>query len=635
LKLLYKLIVVLLLVAVIPLALSGWISARINEEALVGRIAELHRKTAQDLARDIEQTLLRLLQDLELQLGYIRFRDFNPEEMEGGLNIVYLQNDSINVVSLLDENGRAPAAVPSKYITNVHDHDDRFRRHRDMTLEELEEYSRRIPFHAAQETGVAIGDIYVSHRKQTALLPLCIAFPGPSRARWALALELSLNDVQHLVASQSWGSEAAAFLVDNRGALIAHRDLRRVLDRETLSGLGIVEKAVRSKAAASGVERFTDGGEEMLGAYARLSTLGWGLVLYHPVRDALASVQAMRSHNYFWLGASIAFAVIVGIFFARGISRPVNLLAQGARRIAQGDFDHKIKALARDEIGLLSEAFNSMGTELQRSLERIAAQNRELEQWNEELQKRVNQRTRELREAQDQLLLSKKLAAVGELGAGVAHEINNPLAGVLGVIQLLLIQLPPEHSLYRLVQSAEKETLRIRDIVRNLQRFSDPLEGGGAAAVDVSRICDNALKMIESQFGESGIQVVREYAEYLPRISGHPGQLEQCLLHLFRNAHTAMSKGGRLTVHTGHLDRQAVIIRVSDTGRGIRAELLDRIFEPFFTTKDEWSGQGMGLSMAYTIVQDHKGKITVESEVGKGTSFTLTFPVLAERLHLE
>src|SRR5262249_37019564 len=158
--------------------------------------------------------------------------------------------------------------------------------------------------------------------------------------------------------------------------------------------------------------------------------------------------------NYFWLGASIAFAVIVGIFFARGISRPVNLLAQGARRIAQGDFDHKIKALARDEIGLLSEAFNSMGTELQRSLERIAAQNRELEQWNAELQKRVEQRTRELREAQDQLLLSKKLAAVGELGAGVAHEINNPLAGVLGVIQLLIIQLPPDHSLYRLVQSA-------------------------------------------------------------------------------------------------------------------------------------------------------------------------------------
>jgi signal transduction histidine kinase len=632
-KLASKLALALLLVAVVPLALSGWASTRINEQALTGKIEDLQQSGAKELAREIERLIQEALREVQAQLGYIHFRDFNPDEIEGGLTIVYLQNDAINVVSLLDERGEAPAGVPSRYVTDVQDHDERFRNKSEMTLKELEEFARHIPFAAAREQGTAIGEVYVSPRKQMALLPMALAVEGPARARWVLGLEYGLAPVQDLVASKSWGSPGGAFLVNESGRLIAHRDIDRVMRRESLAHLGIVER-VRTGATGFGVERFEDAGEEMLGAFARLPTLGWGLVLFHPLSDALVSVKAIRAQTFFWIGASLAFAGFLGFFFARGITRPVNRLADGARRIAQGQLDHRIEVRARDEIAQLSGAFNAMGADLQKYLQQIAEQNRELERWNQELQRRVEERTRELKEAQDQLLLSHKLAAVGELGAGVAHEMNNPLAGVLGLAQLLLLKVQPDDPAHASLKAIEKEALRMREIVQSLLRFAQGQDSGPFAPTSLSRVCDDALAMLETQLAEQKIEVVRDYGEDVPRVLGNPSQLQLCVLHLLTNARTAMPQGGRLTIRTDHLEHKVARVRVIDTGRGIPKEHLDKIFEPFFTTKEEWSGKGLGLSVAYRIVQDHQGKISVESEPGRGAIFTLSFPSLPEKTHL-
>jgi signal transduction histidine kinase len=633
LKLIYKLSLALLLLSVVPLSISGWVSTRINQEALVGKIEELHQRTAKEMARELERSLQNEIRDIQVQLGYIRFRDFSPEEMEGGLNVIYLQNDAINIVSLFDENGEPPRGISSKFITDLRGYDERFKNHNEMTLDEVEEYIRRIPFEKAKAQGAAIGEVYVSQRKRMAVLPVAVAVHGPGQARWVLSIELSLDQVQDTIAAQSWGSPAGAFLFDARGRLIAHRDLSRALTRESVEDLGIVQRALKG-SAAFGVERFRDGKEEMLGAYARLPSLGWGVVLFHPMSDALVSVQAMRNQTLFWIGASMALAAVVGFLFARGISRPVNLLAEGARRIAMGDFEHRINVSARDEIGLLSEAFNYMGTELQSSLQKIETQNRELERWNQELQQRVDERTRELKEAQDQLLMSQKLAAVGELGAGVAHEMNNPLAGVLGLTQLLLMKVPATDPTHGSLKAIEKEALRMREIVRSLLRFSQAQEGTSFGPVSLATIADESLAMLERQLMEQEVEVVRDYADDVPRISGDSAQLQQCVLHILNNAKTAMPSGGRLTLKTDHLDRKVARLRITDTGRGIPKENLEKIFEPFFTTKDEWSGKGLGLSVAYRTVLDHKGKITVDSEVGKGTTFALSFPALAEKTHL-
>jgi two-component system NtrC family sensor kinase len=634
LKLFYKLALVLLLVAAVPLALSGWAATRITEGAMVGKIEELHLKSAQEMARNIEGTLHKLIRELQMQLGYLRFAEFNPEEMEGGLSVIYLQHDAINVVSLLDEHGESPAGVAAKYMSDIQDHDERYRNHAEMTLEELEEFARHIPFAEAQAQGTAVGKVYVSLRKRMALLPVAIAFPGPAGQRWVLALELSLDPIQDLVGSRSWGSQGGAFLVDAQGTLIAHSDMKRVLARESLTPLRIVAGALEEQSGASGVARYVEDGAQMLGAFARLPSLGWVVVFYHPLSAALVSVEAVLHQTLFWIGASVVLAAALAFFFARGISSPVNLIADGARRFGRGDFEQPIRVSARDEIGLLAEAFNAMGADLKRSLAQIAEQNRELEAWNRELMVRVEERTRELREAQDQLLVSQKLAAVGELGAGVAHEINNPLAGVLGVTQLLLKKIPPDDPTHRSLKAVEKEALKMREIVQNLLRFSQPLEGSVFTPVQIQAVCDQALFMLETRLCEQGIEVVRQYGTDVPRILGDPSQLQQVLLHLLNNARAAMPGGGRLTLQTDHLEHRVVRLKVSDTGRGISREHLDKIFEPFFTTKAEWSGKGLGLSVAYRIVQEHHGKMTVESELGRGTTFTLTFPALPPKTHL-
>ncbi|MBI3072691.1 MAG: HAMP domain-containing protein [Deltaproteobacteria bacterium] len=322
------------------------------------------------------------------------------------------------------------------------------------------------------------------------------------------------------------------------------------------------------------------------------------------------------------------------MFFARGISRPVGELARGARAIGAGAFDTTIPVRARDEIGMLAESFNAMGGALKRSRAEIERQNEEIRQWNEELQARVDARTRELREAQDQLLQSQKLAAVGELGAGVAHEINNPLAGVLGLTQLLLIRTKPEEAAYRSLKSIERESLKIRDIVANLLRFSQEQAGAGGAHIEANQVLDDALTMVQNQLMSQNIEIVRQYGTELPKIVGDSSALQQAVLHIISNAKNAMPKGGKLTLATDTFEDKVVNMRIGDTGRGIAKENLERIFEPFFTTKDEWSGKGLGLSVAFRIVSEAKGKISVVSEVGKGSTFTITLPAVARGTQL-
>jgi two-component system NtrC family sensor kinase len=264
--------------------------------------------------------------------------------------------------------------------------------------------------------------------------------------------------------------------------------------------------------------------------------------------------------------------------------------------------------------------------------------------WNQTLERRVEEKTRELREAQDLLLRSRSLAAIGQLGAGVAHEINNPLAGVLGITQLLLVDLPPHHPARPLAQDVETQALRIRKIVQNLLRFAQRQGGEDFAPLDLARVVDDALELCgPSDLQGAGIEVVRRYAQGLPMIRGSATQLQEAFIQLVQNARGAMTngaggarvRGGTLTIETSVTAERLVRATVSDTGRGIAADHLPRIFDPFFTTKaGDWAGVGMGLSVVHKTIEDHGGKIQVQSEVGKGTIFQMTFPVAVEKAPL-
>jgi signal transduction histidine kinase len=244
----------------------------------------------------------------------------------------------------------------------------------------------------------------------------------------------------------------------------------------------------------------------------------------------------------------------------------------------------------------------------------------------EDLQSRMD----ELRRAQETLVQSAKLAAIGELAASVAHEINNPLTVILGNSGLLLQQLPSDSPAYRKVDAIEAEATRAGRIVRDLLNFARRREPK-RESVALHELLDRAIELLSPKLASGHVEVERVFDQSIPPIAGDRDQLTQVFLNLMTNAADAMGKGGRLVLQTGidhGEDGQRMIsVSVSDTGQGIPPEHLARIFEPFYTTKAEGHGTGLGLSVSLGIVQAHGGAIDMESKPGHGTTARVKLPV--------
>ncbi len=232
---------------------------------------------------------------------------------------------------------------------------------------------------------------------------------------------------------------------------------------------------------------------------------------------------------------------------------------------------------------------------------------------------------------EDQMVQTEKLTSLGLLAAGVAHEVNTPLAVISNYIQMLAKQIPEDDPRQKTIERIVKQTFRASEIVNNLLNFS---RTGGTAPVevDLNLVLEETLTLVQHPFKTAQVNVVKNYAERLPVILGSTTRLQQVFLNLFMNARDAMPAGGMLEVRTGARNG-SIEVEVTDTGAGIPPEHLHRIFDPFFTTKATGRGTGLGLSVSYGIIKEHAGKVDVRSTPGKGTSFRLEFPVARKAVH--
>lgn len=324
---------------------------------------------------------------------------------------------------------------------------------------------------------------------------------------------------------------------------------------------------------------------------------------------------------------AVLFATLITSVMVRISIRPINELVVATGRVAGGDYDVKVTTPVRgDEIGDLAASFNKMTVDLKAS--RTALVEKEL----------LEDLVAELKETQQQLVQAGKMAAIGQLAAGVAHEINNPLAGIMGYAQLASEHIrarqqtgiPPSEVARFLayVENMEKQSQRCKQIVQNLLRFARSSTVEEPEPVNVNNVIRETLSFLSHQMVSSRVDLDLDLAEVLPAIKGHTGRLQQVFTNILINAlHALRDAGGRVRVDTSVNDNW-VRIRIADTGEGIPTENLDKIFEPFFTTKEIGQGTGLGLSVTYGLVQDMGGNISVESKVGEGTVFTVTFPAM-------
>src|SRR5262249_9288994 len=371
----------------------------------------------------------------------------------------------------------------------------------------------------------------------------------------------------------------------------------------------------------SGVSSYVEDNVAMLGAFAPIHGTTLGLLVRQTADAAYAPVAALHRRTLLLGGGSAALAALLAALFTRSVAGRVRRLAKGAAEIGAGKLESRVPERGRDEVAELGRTMNDMAT-------RLRTQRDEILEWNRTLEARVAEKTRELAQAQELLLRSQKLAAIGELGAGMAHEINNPLAGVLGVAQLALLDVPEGDPRREAFQDIERQALRIKEIVGNLLRFAQEERGEGEATrVDVSAVLDGALQLVgPNALEQRGIHVEKNIAAPLPAVRGVPQQLQEAFVQILTNARNAMPQGGKLAIEASEQNGKLVTIRIADTGHGIKPEHLDRIFDPFFTTKAEWGATGLGLSIVHRIVEAHGGKIAVESNVGRGAIFTMTLP---------
>ncbi len=349
----------------------------------------------------------------------------------------------------------------------------------------------------------------------------------------------------------------------------------------------------------------------------------WYITAYEPIRDYGGNIVGVlyvglleqkyvdigRETLLIFLGITLLGALActaLSIIIARRMSVPIHTLASASRELAAGNLDAKVEIGSKDELGELADAFNVMSAALK-------------------------ERDAQLKDfATRKIMESERLALIGQLSANVAHELNNPLQGIVTYSHLLLERHSPEDSSTEFLQKIVTQANRCRDIIRGLLDFSRQRKPDKTFC-NVNTVLQDCLSLVRDQALFQNIHLELSLQEDLPMAVIDPSQIERVFMNMIINAAEAMEGGGRLSMAT-HYDAQHRVIEVEfqDTGHGIPEENLERIFDPFFTTKDAGHGTGLGLAISYGIVKEHRGSISVKSVVDQGTTFTIRLPVTAE-----
>jgi len=316
------------------------------------------------------------------------------------------------------------------------------------------------------------------------------------------------------------------------------------------------------------------------------------------------------------------------------VGEPIKVLKDGTEHLSHGELGYQIELQSHDEVGDLANSFNGMSLQLH-------AANEEIVTWAKTLEDRVVQKTKELRSAHEHVLRVEKMASLGKMAAVVAHEVNNPLSGILTYAKLLRKWVGTGQAEHEKREEAMQcldliaaESRRCGELIKNLLSLSRTAPMN-VQSTDLREVIDRSLLLVRHQLEIGGIELQLKLAQNLSRVSCDPAQIEQVLLALIVNAIDAMPRGGNLWIETRlSCDETEVEIRVRDDGAGIAPDVLPQIFEPFMTTKENGRGVGLGLAISRGIVERHNGRIEVQSELGRGTTFTVTLPSQAPEASL-
>lgn len=444
-------------------------------------------------------------------------------------------------------------------------------------------------------------EIYAENSTLTGKLPtlsLTVAYPYEKNKKSLVTATVRLDNILK-IAGRSEVFET--FIVDGKGNMLAHSDMKHITKHTESDWLPHMEGLGKEKGPVKTME-YVENGVPMVGGFVHV---GLG--------DLIAAVQIEKSAAYLTarellralIGVSLVLLVvsaILSIFWSRRLTRPLERLSEASKVVGQGDFNINVERSSNDEIGALAGSFNLMVNEL-------------------------HTRSEALEEAQEALVHSEKMAAFGQIGAGIAHEVKNPLAGILGYAQLTKRKLDKDDPLMKNLETIEKETKRCKAIIDNLMKFARQ-EKMEKRPTNINHVINDAIAIVDHQLTINNVILEKELDSHLPDIMASANQIQQVLMNLMINAQQAMAgERGTINISTQLLENGFVEVSIRDTGPGMTEEVRDKIFEPFFTTKTVGQGTGLGLSVSYGILRDHDAQVIVNSAPGEGANFILRFPL--------
>ena len=348
------------------------------------------------------------------------------------------------------------------------------------------------------------------------------------------------------------------------------------------------------------------------------------------VLDVVVSLELMQNQLtqsrtwviFLTMALLLVVSLILSLFTQKLVNKPINALLHHTQRVADGKLDTTIETTSSDELGELAVSFNRMTTSLKKAHDELA-------EWARTLEERVVQRTVEIQQMHAQLARSEKLSSLGQMAAGIAHEINNPMTGILLYANLIAEDKQFSPVLQDDIKVIIRETERCAAIVKQLLDFSKETKPESHWS-SLNEIIEAALSLLEHQLLFRNIAIERNLDRNIPDIFVDPWQLEQVFINIILNASQSMTGAGVIKIRTGlTADKRFVLAEITDTGCGMPKETLDRIFDPFFTTKDD-GGTGLGLSVSYGIINNHGGEINATSRVGFGTTMSIKLPLVGE-----
>lgn len=378
-------------------------------------------------------------------------------------------------------------------------------------------------------------------------------------------------------------------------------------------------RAIGTRIAQDVYEQVVVKGQQYLGRAFVVND--WYIAAYEPIRDFSGKIigilyvgllekkyldvknQTILTFSGITL-SGVILSILMAVLISRNISSSIKRLVTASKQLANGNLDAKVIKTSNDELGDLADTFNSMATSLKDRDDKI----------------------KEF--AKKKIMESERLALIGQLSANIAHDLNNPLQGIVTYSYLLLEEKSFSSEVKENLQKIVVQANRCRDIIRGLLDFSRQKKPDKTLC-DVNSLLQGCISLVEKQAQFQNIRVTINLDKNMPRVILDPSQVERVFLNLIINAAEAMEGNGQLTLSTQYThDSDSVEIIIQDTGPGISEENMEKIFEPFFTTKETGHGVGLGLAISYGIVKEHKGSISVESVLGKGTTFTISFPLV-------